>query len=150
MRLIPVAAAVLLVVAAMCSCSVENAPVADGRSPAAGEARSAGPEENEARSHVRIVEAGTVADHPLWSGGSYVVDYAVTNGGDAAASYYAELKFLDRDGDTLGSTGVTVDELGPGKTAKGNTAPLAVEITNGKIGDIRSVEIGEVTRTPVE
>jgi hypothetical protein len=78
------------------------------------------------------------------------VKYEVTNGGKDAANYFVGLEFLDRDGDVLGSTGVTADKLGPGKTHKGDTAPVESEITNGSPKDIKSVRVSTVDRTPVE
>ncbi|MFI8008431.1 hypothetical protein [Streptomyces sp. NPDC086010] len=57
------------------------------------------------------------------------------------------LEFLDADGDVLGSTGVTADKLGPGKTNRGGTAPLESEIANGPMASIKSVRVSEVDRT---
>ncbi|MFC7791339.1 FxLYD domain-containing protein [Streptomyces cinereoruber] len=95
---------------------------------------------------VKIVKSG-VEDHPTWGPKAYVVRYEITNHGDEAANYFVQLEFLDADGDVLGSTGVTADKLGPGKTSRGDSAPLDVEIQNGKISDIRSVRVSQVDRT---
>ncbi|WP_406501619.1 hypothetical protein OHA04_27795 [Streptomyces sp. NBC_01590] len=103
-------------------------------------------EAGKAAKDVRIVKAG-VEDHQTWGPKAYVVHYSATNSGAEAADLYAELEFLDKDGDHLGQTGITVDKLGPGKTATGNTAPLDAEIRNGKIADIRSVRVSQVDRT---
>lgn len=84
----------------------------------------------------------------MWGPGAYVVHYTVTNHGAGAADYFAQFEFLDADGDHLGSTGITADKLGPGKTKAGDAAPLDVEIENGKISDIRSVRVTQVERTP--
>ncbi|MET8747244.1 hypothetical protein [Streptomyces sp. NPDC004728] len=98
---------------------------------------------------VRIVKAG-VEDHQTWGPKAYVVHYTITNGGSGAANYFAGLEFLDRDGDVLGSTGVTADKLGAGKTHTGDTAPLESEIRNGKMSDIRSVRVSQVDRTAAD
>ncbi|MFJ5726333.1 hypothetical protein [Streptomyces sp. NPDC093149] len=95
---------------------------------------------------VKVTKSG-FEDHEMWGPGAYVVHYEVTNQGRGAASYCAELEFLDKDGDHLGQTGITVDKLGRGKTSKGNTAPLDAEITNGKIRDIRSVRVSTADQT---
>ncbi|MDX2922782.1 hypothetical protein [Streptomyces sp. NE06-03C] len=86
-------------------------------------------------------------DHETWGPKAYVVRYEVTNGGDGAADYFAQFEFLDGDGDVLGSTGVTADKLGAGKTHKGDTAPLPAEITNGDLADIKKVRVSLVERT---
>lgn len=104
------------------------------------------PAESSAERDVRIVKSG-VADHETWGEKAYVVQYEITNGGREAANYFAQLEFLDADGDVLGSTGVTADKLGVGKTHKGDIAPLPAEITNGKIADIREVRVSEVDRS---
>lgn len=101
---------------------------------------------SDARKDVTITKSG-VEDHDTWGKNAYVVHYKITNSGDDTANYFAMLKFLDSDGDTLGSTGVNADELGPGKSSTGDTAPLNSEIKNGKKSDIRDVRITEVERT---
>ncbi|WP_329368800.1 hypothetical protein OG896_24735 [Streptomyces sp. NBC_00669] len=93
------------------------------------------------------MKAGT-ADDPVWGPSAYVVHYVITNHGSTAADYFAQLEFLDSDGDHLGATGVTADQLGVGKTKTGDTAPLSAEIENGTIADIASVRVSEVDRTP--
>ncbi|AIV35572.1 hypothetical protein [Streptomyces sp. CCM_MD2014] len=110
-------------------------------------AKAAG--EDIAKRDVKIVSSG-VKDHDVWGPKAYVVAYEVTNGGKDDASYFVQLRFLDQDGDVLGTTGITADNVGPGKTNRGDTAPLESEITNGKIGDIRSVKVSTVDRMPVE
>ncbi|MFF6957772.1 hypothetical protein [Streptomyces sp. NPDC008317] len=87
-------------------------------------------------------------DDPVWGPHAYVVHYTVTNHGAGAADYFAQLEFLDADGDHLGNTGITADKLGAGKSKTGDAAPLDVKIQNGKIADIRSVRVTEVDRTP--
>ncbi|MFG2404219.1 hypothetical protein ACGFR8_07745 [Streptomyces brevispora] len=115
-------------------------------SAAAGAPAVKAPAEAAASKDVKVVRSG-VEDHETWGKGAYVVRYEVTNHGSEAADYYAELEFLDKDGDHLGQTGVTVDKLGAGKTSKADTAPLKAEITNGKIADIASVRVSAVDRT---
>ncbi|MFF3096762.1 hypothetical protein [Streptomyces cyaneofuscatus] len=88
-----------------------------------------------------------VEDHETWGPQAFVVRYEVTNGGGEAADYFAQFEFLDADGDVLGSTGVTADKLGAGKTHKGDTAPLPAEITNGDLADIKKVRVSTVERT---
>jgi hypothetical protein len=107
------------------------------------------PATEEATEDVEIVRAG-VMDHDVWGPGSYVVEYEITNNGQEAADYFVQLEFLDADGDLLGTTGVTADQLGPGKTNAGDTAPLDAEIDNGTLADIRDVRVSEVDRTPSE
>ena len=110
-------------------------------------AKAAG--EDVAKRDVRITGSG-YRDHDVWGPGAYVVEYSITNGGKDAANYFAQLEFLDADGDVLGSTGVTADKLGAGKTNKGDTAPVESEITNGSPKDIKDVRVSQVDRMPVE
>lgn len=105
--------------------------------------------EDLAERDVEIVDSG-YRDHDVWGPGAYVVEYEITNGGKGAASYFVSLEFLDADGDVLGSTGVTADKLGAGKTNRGDTAPVEAEITNGPMSGIKSVRVAEVDRTPSE
>ncbi|TBO57529.1 hypothetical protein EYS09_22215 [Streptomyces kasugaensis] len=95
---------------------------------------------------VKITKSG-VEDHKVWGPHSYVVHYEITNHGPAAANYFAEIEFLDRDGDVLGKTGITADKLGPGKTKRADIAPVEAEIENGKPADIRSARVSQVART---
>lgn len=107
------------------------------------------PAAEDATGDVEIVRAG-VMDHDVWGPGSYVVEYEITNNSSEPADYFVQLEFLDADGDVLGTTGVTADQLGPGKTSIGDTAPLDAEIENGTLADIHDVRVSEVDRTPVE
>lgn len=115
----------------------------------AGGGAAAEPGEDLAGRDVKIVRSG-FEDHDVWGPDSYVVEYEITNGGKDAANYFVGLEFLDSDGDVLGSTGVTADKLGAGKSNRGDTAPLEAEITNGDLGDIRSVRVSDVERTTPE
>ncbi|MFB7496042.1 hypothetical protein ACFC09_15345 [Streptomyces sp. NPDC056161] len=105
--------------------------------------------EDAAKRDVKITDSG-YQDHEVWGPHAYVVRYVITNGGKGAADYFAQFEFLDREGDVLGSTGVTADKLGAGKTHRGDAAPLEAEITNGSIKDIKSVRVSAVDRTPVK
>ncbi|MFE5207134.1 hypothetical protein [Streptomyces sp. NPDC056600] len=95
----------------------------------------------------RILESG-FEDHATWGPDSYVVRYEITNGGKDDAHYFVGFEFLDEDGDVLGSTGVTADKLGPGKTKRGDTAPLPSEIENGPLKSITAVRVSTVERMP--
>lgn len=119
-------------------------PKASGQSSATG---AGGGDEKEAshKKDVTITKSG-VEDHEGWGDGAYVVHYKITNGGDVQADYFAGLEFLDADGDVLGTTGITADKLGPGKSSTGDTAPVESEIENGKMTDIRDVRVSQVDR----
>ncbi|WP_405759504.1 hypothetical protein OG234_13475 [Streptomyces sp. NBC_01420] len=101
--------------------------------------------ESAAPAKVVIRKAG-FEDHEVWGPHAYVVHWELTNTGKAAGNFYAGIDFLDADGDVLGSTGITADKLGPGKTARGDSAPLPAEIGNGTIADIRGARVTEVER----
>lgn len=95
---------------------------------------------------VKVVRSG-FEDHETWGPGAYVITYKITNRGPKEASFFVGFDFLDKDGDVLGSTGVTADRVGPGKANRGDTAPIEAEITNGKMKDIRSVRVSEIDET---
>ncbi|MBN3932031.1 hypothetical protein IQ279_20785 [Streptomyces verrucosisporus] len=152
-----VAASVVAAVGGLTACSdsgdstdTEKAPAATAEESAEA-AGSSGVEaeagEGGAGRDVEITASG-VRDHDTWGENAYVVEYRITNSGEEAANYFVGLEFLDADGDVLGSTGVTADKLGPGKSKKGETAPLDVEIENGELADIRDVRVAMVDRTP--
>ncbi|ESP95899.1 hypothetical protein B591_29749 [Streptomyces sp. GBA 94-10 4N24] len=146
--------AVVAAAALVSGCAGASEDAADGQGAPSASAGSSAPaetkggEEGVAARDVELGEAG-FQDHDVWGPGAYVTPYSITNRGDGAASYFVGLEFLDADGDVLGSTGVTADKLGPGKTSKGDTAPLEAEIQNGELADIRSVRVSTVERTPV-
>ena len=96
---------------------------------------------------MEITKAG-YEDHEVWGEHAYVFHYEITNNGPQAADYFAQIEFLDTDGDVLGTTGITADKLGPGKTKEDAGAPLDVEIENGDPDDIDSARISQVERTP--
>ncbi|MEW2068422.1 hypothetical protein [Streptomyces sp. NPDC007346] len=114
---------------------------------AAGAPAKEAPAEAVASKDVKIVKSG-FEDHDTWGPGAYVVRWSITNSGDEEAGYYAGLDFVDSAGRVLGSTGITADKVGPGSTAKGDIAPLPVEIDKGKITDITGVRVTDVDRTP--
>lgn len=148
-RLAVSAAAVVLAAGVLAGCGGSD-EAADSSKPAGtGAAKSAEPEaaeeKQDAPAEVKIVKSG-FEDHDVWGPNSYVVHWELTNTGDKAGNFFAGLDFLDADGDVLGSTGITADKLGPGKTSKGNIAPLDVEITNGEMGDIKDVKVSDVER----
>lgn len=146
-------AAALLAAGSLTACSADSAtstPKEDSSSvsaPAAG-AAAAEKKESDAAADVKITKSG-FEDHEVWGPKAYVVYYTITNSSPAAADYFVGLEFLDKDGDVLGSTGVGADKLGPGKTKTDSSAPLDAEIENGKIADIDSVRVAEVSRTAV-
>jgi hypothetical protein len=105
-----------------------------------------GGEKPSAVKDVKILKCG-VENHAVWGPKAYVVHYEIHNSGPKAADYFAQLEFLDRDGDVLGKTGVTADKLGVGKAKRGDIAPVDAEIENGKIADIKSVRVSQVDRT---
>ncbi|MFJ4703147.1 hypothetical protein ACIP5N_33850 [Streptomyces sp. NPDC088768] len=133
---------------ALAACSSSAPATTGGAAPRKATTGSPAPakEALAASADVRIVKSG-VEDHPTWGPGAYVVHYEITNHGRSAAGYFAQLEFLDADKDVLGTTGITADKLGAGKVSTGDTAPLDVEIRNGKMTDIRSVRVSEVDRT---
>ncbi|MGA5340453.1 hypothetical protein ACPCK3_15020 [Streptomyces griseoincarnatus] len=112
-----------------------------------GDAEPAG--EDLAKRDVKILDSG-FKDHDVWGPGAYVVEYEITNGGKDAANYFVQLEFLDGDKDVLGTTGVSADKLGAGKTHAGDTAPIEAEIENGPMSSIESVRVSMVERTRPE
>jgi hypothetical protein len=126
----------------------------DGGDDAAGSGSSSSAPAGDAKANeapdaakdVKITGSG-FEDHEVWGDGAYVTRYEITNRGKGAANYFVQFEYLDADGDILGSTGVTADKLGEGKTNKGDTAPVKAEITNGKMSDIKDVRVSTVDRT---
>ena len=100
----------------------------------------------DAKRDVKITKSG-IEDHETWGPGAYVVHYTITNNGKSPADYFAQFEFLDKDGDVLGSTGVTADKLGPGKSKTADASPVESEIENGKPSDIKKVRVSQVDRT---
>lgn len=139
---------------ALTGCGSESDPDDDAKStPSASSPASADSadtdteqEDGDHKDDVEITKHG-VEDHETWGPDAYVVHYKITNSGDKAASYYAGIEFVDSDGDVLGSTGITADKLGAGKSKQDHIAPLPVEIENGEPSDIDDVRVTEVDRT---
>lgn len=150
-RLCIAAAATLTAALALTACSSTDS---DDKPKATSSAKS-GAEQADADSgdkagatkDVKITKSG-VENHPTWGPNAYVVHYTITNNGKEAADYFAQFEFLDADGDVLGSTGVTADKLGPGKSKTADAAPVDAEIENGKMSDIKKVRVSQVDRTP--
>ncbi|MDI9836238.1 hypothetical protein [Streptomyces sp. KAU_LT] len=138
MRRLGLAGAAVLLVGSLVAC--EGADTAAG-----GDGKPAAVKESQAPAEVKIVKAG-YEDSDTWGPHSYVVHWELTNTGSKAGNFYAGLDFTDADGDVMGSTGITADKVGPGKTATGETAPLEVEIDKGDPDKIKGVEVSEVER----
>lgn len=139
-------AALALTACGSSSDGAKDAPSQAAKAGAKAEAAADETKATSAKSDVKITKSG-FEDDEMYGANAYMVHFKITNSTDAPKDYFAQLRFLDKDGDLLGSTGVTADELGSGKTHADKTAPLDVEIDNGKMSDIASVEIGDVTRT---
>ncbi|MEV7797294.1 hypothetical protein AB0O68_35975 [Streptomyces sp. NPDC087512] len=139
-----VAAAAVLVVGAVACDSADTA--ADGQG--AGASSSAPPKSPSASAAPAVVKIASARyeDHEVWGDNAYVVRWELTNTGDQAGNFYTGLDFLDADGDVLGSTGITADKVGPGKTAKGEASPLDAEIDKGPMDAIKDVKVSEVQR----
>lgn len=140
------AAAVVLAAGALAGCG--GSDESEGSSKPAGASKGAeAPKASKsaAPAEVTIVKSG-YEDHETWGAHAYVVYWELTNTGSKQGNFYAGLDFLDADGDVVGSTGITADKLGPGKTAKGNTAPLEAEIDKGDINAIKGVRVSEIER----
>lgn len=152
MRRIALAAATaLLLTATACGTdSTDDTTSPSSSSPTVDSKPSADDEAKDAHADDVTITKQGVEDHDTWGDGAYVVHYTITNSGSEAADYFAGIEFLDADGDVLGSTGVTADKLGAGKSKAADASPLPVEIENGKPADIDTARISEVDRTPVE
>jgi hypothetical protein len=145
-------AAVLMLSPVVVGCDGETTASNEGKGSSTSAPASTGAEKPKAPAaskDVKITKSG-VEDHDVWGPGAYVVHYEVTNHGDDAANYYAEIELLDKDGDHLGQTGITADKLGPGKTSTGDIGILQAEITNGKLSDIVKARVSQVDRTKPE
>jgi hypothetical protein len=140
------AAVAAVVLVSGCGASGDDAAGSGSSSSAAAGGDAKAEEAPAAAKDVKITGSG-FEDHEVWGDHAYVTQYEITNHGEGAANYFVQFEYLDADGDVLGSTGVTADKLGEGKTNKGDAAPLEGEITNGKIADIKSVRVSAVERT---
>ncbi|MET8612081.1 MULTISPECIES: hypothetical protein [Streptomyces] len=139
-------AGVAVVAAALTGCSGAATSTDGGRKDTGASHSAQAPAEDSAKKDVKITRSG-FENHPVWGEHAYVTHYTITNHGPAAADYFVQLEYLDSDGDVLGTTGVDATKLGPNKTNTGDTAPVDAEITNGKMSDIKSVRVSEVSRT---
>ncbi|MGW3971148.1 hypothetical protein ACWEFD_17850 [Streptomyces ardesiacus] len=144
MRRLGLAAAAVLMAGSLVACGGTE-DTADGGSKGGASASEPAAKKSQAPADVKLVKQGW-EDHEVWGPHAYVVHWEVTNTGDAAGNFFAGLEFLDKDGDVLGSTGITAEKLGPGKTSTGDSAPLDAEITNGKMSDIKSARVSGVER----
>lgn len=138
-------AAVALLLPLAVGCGDAEGAASDGKTGSSAAASAPPAKESAAPADVKIVKAG-YEDHATWGDNAYVVYWELTNTGDKQGNFYAGLDFLDKDGDVLGSTGITADKVGPGKTAKGEASPLDVEIDKGEMTDIKGVKVSEVER----
>ncbi|MER7835301.1 hypothetical protein ABTY98_05160 [Streptomyces sp. NPDC096040] len=146
MRRIGLAVGAVLVVGALAvGCTSTSGTDAAGDSKGSAAASTPAPKKSAAVADVKLVKQGW-ENHPVWGDHAYVVHWTLTNTQAKAGNYFAGIDFLDRDGDVLGSTGVTAEKLGPGKTAKGDASPLPAEITNGKMAEIKTARVSEVQR----
>jgi len=75
---------------------------------------------------------------------TYRIAFTVTNSGSEAANYWIEFEAYDKDGDFLGSSGSSVERLGPGKTKTDEVDLYDEEIENGKLSDIDTVKVKKV------
>lgn len=145
------AAAALTAALALTSCGAGDTDSGDSSKPEPSSSSTDGdgnPEDADTHtSDAKLAKQG-VEDHETWGPGAYVVHYEITNSGNEAADYFVMIEFLDSDGDVLGTTGITADKLGAGKTNRGDTSPLPAEIDNGEMSDIETARVGEVERTP--
>ncbi|MER6976035.1 hypothetical protein [Streptomyces carpinensis] len=139
-------AGIAVAAAALTGCNSTDTSSATSENKAEATAPAKAPKADLAKRDVKIVRTG-FENHPTWGDHAYVTHYTITNHGTGAADYFVSLDYLDADGDVLGSTGVTAEKLGVGKTNTGDTAPLEAEISNGKIADIKSVRVTKVERT---
>ncbi|MEU0950475.1 hypothetical protein ABZ379_48830 [Streptomyces canus] len=139
------AAAVLVGGSLLTACNDSTTDSASGDGKGGSSSSAPAPRKSTAPADVKLTRQGW-EDHEVWGDHAYVVHWEITNTGTKAGNFFAGLEFLDKDGDVLGSTGITADKLGPGKTSKGDSAPLEAEITNGKMSDIKSARVSEVQR----
>ncbi|MCF6521937.1 hypothetical protein HOY81_02300 [Streptomyces sp. JJ36] len=114
--------------------------------PPAGGAGEGGEAVADATADVLVLRAG-VEDHPVWGADAYVVHYLITNRGDEPADYVVRFAFLDAGGRVLGSTAVTVDRLGPGRTRAGSTAPRERDLAGGRAAAIRDVRVAHAEKS---
>ncbi|WP_327594642.1 hypothetical protein [Streptomyces chartreusis] len=148
MRKLGLAAVVVLMAGSLVACG--GTEEGDAKGGASVSAPAVKESEAPAVSKDVVITRAGVEDHEVWGDGAYVVHYTITNHGDDAANYFAEIRLIDKDGHHLGQTGVTADRLGPGKSSTGDIGVLDAEITNGRLSDIVGAKVGAVDRTKPE
>lgn len=99
------------------------------------------PEANAHGKDVKVTRQGPKTEYDVTT---YNIAFTVTNSGDEAANYWIEFEAYDKDGDFLGSTGSSVERLGPGKTKTDETSFYDETVENGKLADIDTVKVKEV------
>jgi hypothetical protein len=144
-RKVAAACAALVTVVGLAGCAAEETAAGKARAAVDAPAEEGKAGRASAPAKVEIVSAEH-QNHDTWGPDAFVVKWELTNTGDTAGDFYAGLDFVGADQDVLGSTGITADKVGPGKTATGETAPLEVEIDKGKIADITGVKVTEIQR----
>lgn len=99
------------------------------------------PEANARGKDVKVTRQGPKTEYDVTT---YNIAFTVTNSGDEAANYWIEFEAYDKDGDFLGSTGSSVERLGPGKTKTDETSFYDETVENGKLADIDTVKVKKV------
>ncbi|MDX2759116.1 FxLYD domain-containing protein [Streptomyces europaeiscabiei] len=102
---------------------------------------SKAPEKSAHDADVKVTQQGSKTEYGTTT---YDIAFTVTNSGDEAANYWIEFEAYDKDGDFLGSTGSSVERLGPGKTKTDETSFYDETVENGKLADIDTVKIKKV------
>lgn len=102
---------------------------------------SKAPEDSVHDKDVKVTQQGSKTEYGTTT---YDVAFTVTNSGDEAANYWIEFEAYDKDGDFLGSTGSSVERLGPGKTKTDETSFYDETVENGKLADIETVKVKKV------
>lgn len=102
---------------------------------------SKAPDKSAHDADVKVTEQGSKTEYGTTT---YDIAFTVTNSGDEAANYWIEFEAYDKDGDFLGSTGSSVERLGPGKSKTDETSFYDETVENGKLTDIDTVKVKEV------
>lgn len=102
---------------------------------------SKAPEKSAHSADVKVTQQGSKTEYDVTT---YDIAFTVTNSGDEAANYWIEFEAYDKDGDFLGSTGSSVERLGPGKTKTDKTSFYDETVENGKLADIATVKVKKV------
>jgi hypothetical protein len=90
---------------------------------------------------VKVTSQGPKTEYDFTT---YRIAFTVTNSGSEAANYWITLEAYDKDGDFLGSTGSSVERLGPGKTKTDEVDLYDEMIENGKLSDVDTVKVKKV------